>query len=89
MIIVDTGSIPKTHPLRMQSKGYKSTMWVLSSSVDDACDCDFLLEFGFPVSDEGVFGQWNSAVGTPSRRPQRTGSRSQASRTHAAVRGVV
>ena len=60
MIIVDTGSIPKTHPLRMQSKGYKSTMWVISSSVDDACDCDFLLEFGFPVSDEGVFGQWVS-----------------------------
>ena len=61
MIIVDTGSIPKTHPLRMQSKGYKSTMWVISSSVDDACDCDFLLEFGFPVSDEGVFGQWISS----------------------------
>ena len=60
MIIVDTGSIPKTHPLRMQSKGYKSTVWVISSSIDDAFDCDFLLEFGFPVSDEGVFGQWIS-----------------------------
>ena len=58
MLLIDTGMIPESHRLRTESKADAPRLWVLSSGVDAGWSCEYLLEFGYPVNAQGVFGQW-------------------------------